>query len=88
MFKCVKQILTCVDPPPVQLVGVSEIQNPPGYNPLTKESDLALLRLQTPLVFNSFVRPIDLWMSPLPLFSECTITGWGSTRESEGVFMC
>ncbi|XP_037317448.2 ovochymase-1 isoform X1 [Pungitius pungitius] len=68
--------------PRQQMVGVSEIQNPPGYNPLTKESDLALLRLHTPLVFNRFVRPIDLWMSPLPLFSECTITGWGSTREN------
>ncbi|KAM8908020.1 ovochymase-1 isoform 3-T3 [Spinachia spinachia] len=83
-LKCVNQNLTLLlpHPHPVQLVRVSEIQIPPSYNPLTKESDVALLRLQTPLVFNSFVRPIDLWMSPLPLFSECTITGWGSTREN------
>uniref|UniRef100_A0A8C6P6Q5 trypsin n=1 Tax=Nothobranchius furzeri TaxID=105023 RepID=A0A8C6P6Q5_NOTFU len=30
-----------------------------------------------------FVRPIDLWMTPLPDLMRCTITGWGSTRESE-----
>ncbi|KAM7367456.1 hypothetical protein PAMP_015356 [Pampus punctatissimus] len=65
-----------------QLVGVSLIISHHGYNARTKESDMALLKLQQPLVFNQFVRPIDVWMSPLPLFRRCTITGWGSTREN------
>uniref|UniRef100_A0A4W6C3Y4 Ovochymase 1 n=1 Tax=Lates calcarifer TaxID=8187 RepID=A0A4W6C3Y4_LATCA len=53
-----------------------------GYNTRTKESDMALLKLQRPVVFNQFVRPIDLWMTPLPVHRKCTITGWGSTREN------
>lgn len=66
-----------------QLVGVSLIVSHHGYNTRSKESDVALLKLQQALVFNQFVRPIDVWMSPLPLFTKCTVTGWGSTRESE-----
>ncbi|KAM6961593.1 ovochymase-1 [Tautogolabrus adspersus] len=65
-----------------QLVGVSMIISHHGYNPRTKECDLALLKLQQPLVFNSFVRPIDVWTSPLAPHRKCTITGWGSTREN------
>lgn len=55
-----------------------------GYNTRTKAGDMALLKLQQPLVFGRFVRPIDVWMTPLPPFRNCTITGWGSTRESKG----
>uniref|UniRef100_A0A4W6BYB7 Peptidase S1 domain-containing protein n=1 Tax=Lates calcarifer TaxID=8187 RepID=A0A4W6BYB7_LATCA len=63
-------------------VGVSMIINHYGYNTRTKESDMALLKLQRPVVFNQFVRPIDLWMTPLPVHRKCTITGWGSTPEN------
>ncbi len=59
------------------------IINHHSYNTRTKESDVALLRLQQPLAFNQFVRPIHIWMTPLSPFRKCTITGWGSTRESE-----
>uniref|UniRef100_A0A3B4AWI4 Peptidase S1 domain-containing protein n=1 Tax=Periophthalmus magnuspinnatus TaxID=409849 RepID=A0A3B4AWI4_9GOBI len=48
----------------------------------TKEYDIALLKLKEPLIFNDFVRPINIWMTTLPLFTECTTTGWGSTREN------
>ncbi|XP_056224266.1 ovochymase-1 [Seriola aureovittata] len=65
-----------------QLVGVSAIVSHRSYNTRTKEGDMALLRLQRPLVFNQFVRPIDIWMTSLPLFKKCTITGWGSTQEN------
>ncbi|XP_042372373.1 ovochymase-1, partial [Plectropomus leopardus] len=68
--------------PGQQLVGVAMIINHHGYNTRTKERDMALLKLQHPLVFNRFVRPIDVWMTPLPLHRKCTITGWGSTREN------
>uniref|UniRef100_A0A673BHC0 Zgc:55888 n=1 Tax=Sphaeramia orbicularis TaxID=375764 RepID=A0A673BHC0_9TELE len=63
-------------------VGVSMIITHKAYNILTKENDLALLKLQQQLMFNEYVRPIDLWMAPLPMYSKCTITGWGSTREN------
>ncbi|XP_030004202.1 serine protease hepsin-like [Sphaeramia orbicularis] len=65
-----------------QTVGVSMIITHKAYNILTKENDLALLKLQQQLMFNEYVRPIDLWMAPLPMYSKCTITGWGSTREN------
>lgn len=71
---------------PVQVVGVSAIINHHAYNTWSKENDMSLLKLQQPLVFNQFVRPINIWMTPLPSFRKCTVTGWGSTRESEQLF--
>ncbi|XP_073337015.1 ovochymase-1 [Pagrus major] len=68
--------------PGQQVVGVSMIISHQGYNTRTKDSDMALLKLQQPLVFNQFVRPIDIWMKPLSPLRKCTITGWGSTREN------
>lgn len=66
-----------------QEVGVSAIIQHHRYNAHTKENDLSLLKLQQPLLFDQQVRPIDIWTAPLPPLSTCTITGWGSTRESE-----
>lgn len=66
-----------------QLVQVLKIIIHHQYNTRTKDCDLALVKLERPLIFNQFVRPIDLWMTPLPEHMKCTITGWGSTHESE-----
>uniref|UniRef100_A0A8C6P6Q4 Ovochymase 1 n=1 Tax=Nothobranchius furzeri TaxID=105023 RepID=A0A8C6P6Q4_NOTFU len=68
--------------PEEQLVDVTRIISHHQYDTRTKESDVALVKLDRPLVFNQFVRPIDLWMTPLPDLMRCTITGWGSTREN------
>ncbi|XP_056132695.1 ovochymase-1 [Lampris incognitus] len=65
-----------------QLVGVSRIINHEGYNIRTKENDVALLKLQDPLVFGQYVRPIAIWMKTLEPSRKCTITGWGATREN------
>lgn len=65
------------------MVGVSRIISHHRYNTRTKENDMSLLELQQPLVFNQFVRPINVWRTPLPTFRKCTVTGWGSTQESE-----
>ncbi|CAL8242319.1 unnamed protein product [Merluccius merluccius] len=65
-----------------QVVGVSRIVSHQGYNRFTKECDVALLKLQEPLHFNQYVRPIQIWMRPLQPSMRCTITGWGSTREN------
>ncbi|KAM9328428.1 trypsin-2-like [Pholidichthys leucotaenia] len=77
-----KHDLDKLDEPQQQLVGVSVIILHQSYNTLTKENDLALLKLVQPLHFNQFIRPIDIWMTPLPVLSMCTITGWGSTQEN------
>uniref|UniRef100_A0A3Q3VWX4 Peptidase S1 domain-containing protein n=1 Tax=Mola mola TaxID=94237 RepID=A0A3Q3VWX4_MOLML len=66
----------------ILVVGVSMIISHRGYNTRTKENDVSLLKLQKPLVFNQFIRPIDIWMSPLSPSRKCTITGWGSTQEN------
>ncbi|XP_055087584.1 ovochymase-1 isoform X1 [Periophthalmus magnuspinnatus] len=65
-----------------QVVAVSIILIHKDYSTQTKEYDIALLKLKEPLIFNDFVRPINIWMTTLPLFTECTTTGWGSTREN------
>ncbi|XP_028307104.1 ovochymase-1 [Gouania willdenowi] len=65
-----------------QMVELASINIHSRYSSRTKDGDVALLRLRQPLLFNQFVRPIDLWMDPLPSFSRCTITGWGTTREN------
>lgn len=65
-----------------QVVAVSRVIAHNEYNTRTKACDVALLKLKQPLVFNNFVRPINIWMRDLPLLIECTATGWGSTREN------
>uniref|UniRef100_A0A3P8UTA4 Ovochymase 1 n=1 Tax=Cynoglossus semilaevis TaxID=244447 RepID=A0A3P8UTA4_CYNSE len=65
-----------------QMMGVAAILPHHGYNSRTKENDIALVKLQQPLAFSRSVRPITIWTSALPVFRECTITGWGSTREN------
>lgn len=59
------------------------------YEPHTMKNDIALLRLDPPLKFNRWVRPICLppvhslrlllaWPQPGTL---CTAVGWGATKE-------
>uniref|UniRef100_A0A3P8UXW5 Ovochymase 1 n=1 Tax=Cynoglossus semilaevis TaxID=244447 RepID=A0A3P8UXW5_CYNSE len=64
----------------IDMMGVAAILPHHGYNSRTKENDIALVKLQQPLAFSRSVRPITIWTSALPVFRECTITGWGSTH--------
>ncbi|XP_041832992.1 ovochymase-1 isoform X2 [Melanotaenia boesemani] len=77
-----KHDLDKLEEPEQQMVDVARIICHNEYNTRTKEGDVALLKLKRPLVFNQFVRPIDIWMSPLPEHLHCTTTGWGSTQEN------
>ncbi|KAF4079811.1 hypothetical protein AMELA_G00182570 [Ameiurus melas] len=61
---------------------VAKIITHKDFNGITKENDIALLKLQTPLVFDECVRPIPVWSGDLPSLKRCAITGWGSTTES------
>ncbi|XP_058273091.1 ovochymase-1 isoform X1 [Hemibagrus wyckioides] len=65
-----------------QTSKVAKIINHEDYNGITKQHDIALMKLQTPLVFNKYVRPIPVWSGELPSLKRCTVTGWGSTTES------
>lgn len=66
----------------VQNSKVVKIITHKDFNGITKENDIALLKLQTPLVFDECVRPIPVWSGDLPSLKRCAITGWGSTTES------
>ncbi|KAM9467946.1 ovochymase-1 isoform 2-T2 [Clarias gariepinus] len=64
-----------------QNVKVAKIITHEDYNSITKQHDIALLRLHTPLVFDECVRPVSPWSGDLPSLKRCTITGWGSTTQ-------
>lgn len=66
----------------VQEAKVAKIIIHEDYNSVTKQHDIALLKLQTPLVFDECVRPVPVWSRDSPSLQRCTVTGWGSTTES------
>lgn len=74
---------SCWSTPPVQVFEVIKIINHNDFNPQTKENDVTLLKLNRPLTFNNWVRPIDICVAALRENQPCTLTGWGATRESE-----
>ncbi|KAI5093953.1 ovochymase-1 precursor, partial [Silurus meridionalis] len=65
-----------------QTAKVAKIITHVNYNSVTKENDIALLKLQTPLMFDECVRPIPVWSGDSALVNKCTVTGWGFTSES------
>ncbi|XP_051543952.1 transmembrane protease serine 9-like [Myxocyprinus asiaticus] len=65
-----------------QTVKVDKIIQHENYNQKTNENDIALMKLQTPLEFNEYVRPVATWIGDLPSEESCTVTGWGAIREN------
>lgn len=55
----------------------------PNYDSKTKNNDVALLKLQTPLTFNDRVKPVCLPNPGMMLETRqpCWISGWGATYE-------
>jgi len=41
--------------------------------------DIAILRLNRPLVFNDYVQPVCIPSTPVDAGTECFATGWGVT---------
>lgn len=56
------------------------------YNQKTNENDIALLKLQSPLLFDECVRPVGILNNELGPLENCTVTGWGAIRESTPLF--
>ncbi|XP_035205755.1 vitamin K-dependent protein C-like [Stegodyphus dumicola] len=60
----------------------------PNYDPVTVESDIALLKMRIPFELSPDVQPICLphEEDELPFYARATIVGWG-TRTSESVYV-
>lgn len=69
----------------LKTVKVEKIISHKDYNQKTNENDIALLKLQSPLLFNECVRPVGILNRELPPQETCTVTGWGAIKESEAV---
>ncbi|XP_069940385.1 trypsin-1 [Cherax quadricarinatus] len=65
-----------------QVQHISFIIEHPFYDPITYENDIAILRLEEPLVYTQWVNQIEL---PQPdtnfTAEECRASGWGRTSE-------
>uniref|UniRef100_A0A8C8VIK0 Peptidase S1 domain-containing protein n=1 Tax=Pelusios castaneus TaxID=367368 RepID=A0A8C8VIK0_9SAUR len=51
----------------------------PNYNPSTKDNDIMLIKLTTPVQFNNNVYPIALARSTASPGTICLVSGWGTT---------
>ncbi|XP_044870439.1 prostasin-like [Mauremys mutica] len=63
-------------------IPVKEIYRHPSYTEMRSSGDIALVELETPVSFNSVIRPICLPVSSVefPTGMECWVTGWGHTQ--------
>nr|XP_049600317.1 transmembrane protease serine 9 isoform X3 [Syngnathus scovelli] len=73
-----RQCLQCFDQNEVRR-PVVEIILHPDFDPLTRDNDLAVLRLSSPVTFNDYIRPVCLAASGSTFFlTKSWVTGWGS----------
>ncbi|XP_022097599.1 uncharacterized protein LOC110983038 [Acanthaster planci] len=76
--------------PNYKLVTVSEIIVHSFYDPnndYNYENDIALLKLETPVEFNDYIRPVCLnnVQNETEKYQKCYATGWGTTVEGRTV---
>ncbi|EAA45022.4 AGAP010662-PA, partial [Anopheles gambiae str. PEST] len=59
-----------------------------GYRPTTFENDIAILRVEIPIIFNDYIQPVCLWKRDdgvvLPWFynQPGTVVGWGLSEDN------
>uniref|UniRef100_A0A8C0QS34 Peptidase S1 domain-containing protein n=1 Tax=Chelonoidis abingdonii TaxID=106734 RepID=A0A8C0QS34_CHEAB len=58
----------------------------PNYNSATKDNDIMLIKLITPVQTNDNVQPIELASSAAPPGSVCQVSGWGTTTSPQPSF--
>lgn len=70
-----------VDEGTEQSVVLSQIIQHENYNGFTISNDIALLRLSSPLTFNTYVAPIALPAQGQAATGDCVVSGWGALTE-------
>ncbi|XP_070816866.1 chymotrypsin A-like [Chaetodon trifascialis] len=66
----------------VQVMGVGKVFKNPGFNMFTTSSDIALIKLASPIQMNARVSPVCLAETAdnFPGGTQCVTSGWGLTR--------
>ncbi|XP_048103527.1 mucin-5AC-like isoform X3 [Alosa alosa] len=64
---------------------VSRIITHPSFHPVTRDNDIALLRLSAPVTFTNFISPVCLAASGSVFLNgvDSWVTGWGEIAEGE-----
>ena len=69
-----------------QNITVERIIKHPKYDAYSNHDyDVALMKLKTPIKYNSHVRPVCLATSDFDAGTNCFVTGWGHTSEGGNI---
>ncbi|XP_050572769.1 kallikrein-13-like [Cygnus atratus] len=55
----------------------------PNYNPSTKDNDIMLIKLLTPVTLTERIQPVPVASCPPVPGTSCTTSGWGATTSPE-----
>ncbi|XP_032677716.1 uncharacterized protein LOC116847141 isoform X2 [Odontomachus brunneus] len=72
--------------PHEQLLRLDHISLHPNYIDSGFVNDIAVLRLERPVTFSDYIRPVCLPANPVNTGTVCVVTGWGQLFEANRVF--